>query len=171
MPTQPRSQCFFPNLKRLVGEESRSIALHQKRSPGNKVDTHKDQVKLSAMCKCIQKCSALLKWDLLIQKIQPLVYRKKLILICELGCVQGIMHFIIQSALLDCSFPILVCYIRLVYRMSNFQTAAIVLTSFVKDTFCLQLHQSNSKFMWLASKKRTKVLGIGNSFLYQYFIL
>ena len=84
------------------------------------------------MCKCVQKHSALLKWDLLIEKIQPLVYRKKLILICELGYVRGIMHFIIQSALLDCSFPILVSYIRLVYRTSNFQTTAIVLTSFVK---------------------------------------
>ena len=86
------------------------------------------------MCKCVQKRSALLNWDLVIWKIQPLVYRRKLILICELGYVRGIMHFIIQSALLDCSFPILVCYIRLVYRTSNFQTAAIVLTSFVKDT-------------------------------------
>ena len=84
------------------------------------------------MCKCVQKHSALLKWDLLIEKIQPLVYRKKLILICELGYVWGIMHFIIQSVLLDCSFPILVFYIRLVYRASNFQTAAIVLTNFVK---------------------------------------
>ena len=110
------------------------------------------------MCKCVQKRSALLKWDLLIQKIQPLVYRKKLILICELGCVQGIMHFIIQSALLDCSFPILVSYIRLVYCTSNFQIVAIVLTSFVKATFSLQLHQSNSKFTWLASKKEQELL-------------
>ena len=64
-----------------------------------------------------------------------------MILICELGCVRGIMHFIIQSALLDYSFPflILVCYIRLVYRTSNFQIVAIALTSLVKDTFYLQL--------------------------------
>ena len=52
----------------------------------------------------------------------------------------AIMHFIIQSALLDCSLLILVGYIRLVYRTSNFQTAAIVLTGFLKDTFYLQLH-------------------------------
>ena len=31
-------------------------------------------------------------------------------------------------------------YIRLVYRMSNFQILAIALTSLVKDIFCLQLH-------------------------------
>ena len=65
--------------------------------------------------------------------------QKKQILICELGCVRGIMHFIIQSALLDYSFLflILVCYIRLVYHTSNFQIAAIALTSLVKDTFSL----------------------------------
>ena len=118
------------------------------------------------MCKCIQKHSTLLKWDLVIQgvgyiryiglEIQLLVCRKKLILICELGCVRGIMHFIIQSALLDYSFPFLflVCYIRLVYRTSDFQIIAIALTSLVKDTFCLQLRQSNSKLVWLASKKK-----------------
>ena len=79
-----------------------------------------------------------------------------------------IMHFIIQSALLHYSFPflVLVCYIRLVYCMSNFQIVSIALTSLVKDTFCLQLCQSNSKLVWLASIKRVKVLGIGNSFLY-----
>ena len=45
------------------------------------------------------------------------------------------MHFIIQSALLDHSFPplILVFCIRLVYCMSNFQIVAIALTSLVKD--------------------------------------
>ena len=65
--------------------------------------------------------------------------QKKQILICELGCVRGIMHFIIQSALLDYSFLflILVCYIRLVHHTSNFQIAAIALTSLVKDTFSL----------------------------------
>ena len=65
--------------------------------------------------------------------------QKKQIVICELGCVRGIMHFIIQSALLDYSFLflILVCYIRLVYHTSNFQIAAIALTSLVKDTFSL----------------------------------
>ena len=63
-----------------------------------------------------------------------------MILICELGCVKKIMHFIIQSALLDCIFPILICYISLVYCTSNFQIVAKVLTSFVKDTFYLQLH-------------------------------
>ena len=48
---------------------------------------------------------------------------------CKLGCVRGIMYLIIQSALLDYSFPflILVCYIRLVYITSNFQDVAIVL--------------------------------------------
>ena len=47
-----------------------------------------------------------------------------------------------NSALLDCSFAflILVCYIRPVYQMSNFQIIAIALMSLLKDTFCLQLH-------------------------------
>ena len=78
------------------------------------------------------------------------------------------MNFIIQSALLDHSFPflILVCYIRLVYLTSDFQFVAIALTSLVKELFCLQLLYSNSEFVWLAGKKRIKVLGIGNSFLY-----
>ena len=60
---------------------------------------------------------------------------EKLILICKLGCVWGIMHFITHAALLDCTFPflILVCYIRLVYCMSNFKIAAIALVSLVKD--------------------------------------
>ena len=49
---------------------------------------------------------------------------------------------------------------------SNFQIVAIGLTSLVKDTFCLQLHWSNNKLVWLASKKRIKVLGIDNSFWY-----
>ena len=46
-----------------------------------------------------------------------------------------IMHFIIQSALLDYSFLslILVCYVRLVYCMSNYQIVAIALMSLVKD--------------------------------------
>ena len=157
MPTQTRSQCFFLNAERLIGEESRSIALRQENSTGNEVDAHKDHGKLSAMRECVQKRSTLLKWDLVIQEIQPIA-----------GCVRGIMHFMIQSALLDYSFPflILVCYIRLVYRTANFQIVAITLTSLVKDTFCFQLNQSKSKFVWLASKKRIKVLGIGNSFLY-----
>ena len=49
---------------------------------------------------------------------QSLVCRKKLTSNCDLGCVRGIMHFLIQSALLDYSFPFLflVCYIRLLYR-------------------------------------------------------
>ena len=67
-----------------------------------------------------------------------------MILICELDFVRGIMHFIIQSALLDYSFPflILVCYTRLVYRTSNVRITiiTIALTSLVKDTFCFQLH-------------------------------
>ena len=59
----------------------------------------------------------------------------------RLICVQGIMHFIIQSALLDYSFPflILVCNIRLVYLTPNFQIVAIALTSLGKNTFCLHL--------------------------------
>ena len=73
------------------------------------------------------------------------LFRKKLILICEFGCVPifsisaDIIRF--QPALLDYSFPflILVYYTRLVYRMSNFQIVAIALTNLVKDTFCLQL--------------------------------
>ena len=45
----------------------------------------------------------------------------------EASFCRGIMH----------SFLIPVCYIRLVYRTSNLQIAAIALTSLVKDTFCL----------------------------------
>ena len=43
----------------------------------------------------------------------------------------GIMYFIIQSALLDYSFPflILVCYISLVWGTSNFQIVAIVVST------------------------------------------
>ena len=57
-----------------------------------------------------------------------------MILICKLSCVQGIIDFIIQSALLDYSFLflILVCYIRLVYHTSNFQIVAIALMSLVR---------------------------------------
>ena len=69
MPIQPRSQCFVPKAEPLVGEENQSIALYWERSPGNKVDVHKDHgkdVELSAMCKCVQKSSALLRWDLFI---------------------------------------------------------------------------------------------------------
>ena len=53
------------------------------------------------------------------------------------------------GALLDCSFPffILVSYIRLVYLTPNFQIVAIVLTSLIKDTFCLQLLLSDSKLV------------------------
>ena len=89
-------------------------------------------------------------------------------IICQLCRVWGIMHFIIQSALLDYSFLflILICYVRLVYRMSNFQIIAIVLTNLVKVTFYLQLYKSNNKLLWLASKKIIKVLGIEKSFLY-----
>ena len=46
MPTQPHSQCFFPNTGRLIGEESQSIIQCYKRSPGNKVDAHKDHGKM-----------------------------------------------------------------------------------------------------------------------------
>ena len=58
---------------------------------------------------------------------------------CKLGCVRGIMYLIIQSALLDYSFPflILVCYIRLVYRTSIFQIVTIALTSLTKDNLPL----------------------------------
>ena len=94
------------------------------------------------MRKSVEKRSTYLKWDLVIWEIQPLVCGKKLILICELVCVQGITHFIIQLALLDYSFPflIIVCYIRLFDRMPNFQIVGIALTTLVKNTFCLQLH-------------------------------
>ena len=68
-------------------------------------------VKLSAMCKCVQKRSALLKWGLLIWKIQPLVYRKKI------DVNLRAQLFIIQPALLDCSFPILGCYSRLSFQI------------------------------------------------------
>ena len=60
-----------------------------------------------------------------------------MILICELSCVWSTMHFVIQLALVDPSFPflILVYYIRLVYPASNFKIVAIALTNLVKDTF------------------------------------
>ena len=129
---------------------------------------------LSPVCKSVQKRSTVLKWDLIIQEIQPLACRKKLILICKLGCVRGIMHFIIQSALLDCSFPffILVCYIRLVYLTPNFQIVAIVLTSLIKDTFCLQLRQSDSKLVCSQLVKKQKSFEqVTHSCTNKYFIL
>ena len=138
MATQLPSQCSFLTQSSWLGKKADQSLRIRKDALGTRLMPTKTMVR--AMCKCVQKHLALLKWDWLIYKIQPLVYRTKLILICGLGCVQGIMHFIIQSALLDCSFPILVCYISLVYCTSNFQIATIVLTSFVKDTFCLQLH-------------------------------
>ena len=164
MPTQLRSQCSFLTQSNWLGKKADQSFCIRKDVLGTRLMPTKTMVR--AMCKCVQKHLALLNWDWLIYKIQPLVYRTKLILICELGimcslhmfityhslawcvhymcslhiCVQGIMHFIIQSALLDCSFPILVYYISLVYCTSNFRISAIVLTSFVKDTFCLQLH-------------------------------
>ena len=76
----------------------------------------------------------------------PASYRWNLFVLVEfeksaLKTQQWCMHFILQSALLDCIFPflILVCYIRLVYCMSNFQIVSIALPSLVKDTFSLQL--------------------------------
>ena len=63
MPTQPCFQCFFPNAERLIGEESWSI-------------THGKTLK-SRQCVNASKS---------VHQIQPLVCRKKLILICELGC-------------------------------------------------------------------------------------
>ena len=51
--------------------------------------------------------------------------------------------------------------------MSNFKIAAIALVSLVKDTSCLQLHKSNSKLMWLASKKRIKVLEVINILFFE----
>ena len=116
-----------------------------------------------AMRKCVQKHSTLLKRDLVKYEIQPLVCRKKLILICKLGCVQDIMHFIIQLALLDYSFPLLIlaCFIRLAYCTSNFQIATIAHTSLPSAALVKQ-----QACMWLANKKRIKVLGINNSFLY-----
>ena len=140
--------------------------INRSASGKNEFDTHKAHGKTLSYQKCVQKRCTRLKWELVIKEIQPLVCRKKLILICELGCVRGIMHFIIQSVVLDHSFPFLtlVCYIRLVYRTSNFQIIAIAPTSLVKDTFCLQLRQSNSKSCGQLVKK-IKVLGIGNSFV------
>ena len=138
MPTQLRSQCSFLTQSNWLGKKANQSLCIRKDALGTRLMPTKTMVR--AMCKCVRKHLALLNWDWLIYKIQPLVYRTKLILICELGCVQGIMHFITQSALLDCSFPIHVCYISLVYCTSNFRIAAIVLASFVKDTFCLQLH-------------------------------
>ena len=90
---------------------------------------------LLAIRKCVQKHSTHLKWDLVIQEIQPLVCRKKIDINLQAQLCWGIMHFIIQSALLDYSFPflILVFHIRLVYHTLNFQIIAIALTSLIKD--------------------------------------
>ena len=53
MPTQPPSLCFFPNSKQLVGEKSGSIALYYKRSPGSKIDTHRDYGKTLSYQQCV----------------------------------------------------------------------------------------------------------------------
>ena len=53
MPTQPCSQCFFPNTEGLVGEESQSITLCQERSPGSKVHDHKDHGKMLSYQQCV----------------------------------------------------------------------------------------------------------------------
>ena len=44
-------------------------------------------------------------------------------------------HDSVSLTRLQLPFLIFVCYIRLVYRTSNFQIVAIALTSLVKDTF------------------------------------
>ena len=63
----------------------------------------------------------------------------------------GFMHFIVQSALLDYSFPFLIvicyirlafCYIRLVYHTSNFQIVAIALTRHILPTALLLKQQA-----------------------------
>ena len=78
-------------------------------------------------------CLQFLGWTWLYRKFSHQSVEKKKI--CEPSCVRGIMYFIIRLALLEYSFPflILVCYIRLVYRTSNFQIDAIALASSVKD--------------------------------------
>ena len=53
MPTQPRSQCFFPNAEQLIGEESQSIALCYERSPRKEVDAHKDHCKTLSYQQCV----------------------------------------------------------------------------------------------------------------------
>ena len=109
----------------------------------------------------------------------PTSYRTKNVCSCWVwklssdACPLCLLHVIIQSALLDYSFLflILVCYIRLVYHTSNFQIVSRALASVVKDIFCPQLCSSNSKLVWLSSRKRIKVLGISKSFLCWYSIL
>ena len=93
MPTQLRSQCSFLMQSNWLGKKADQSLCIRKDALRPRLMRTKTMVR--AMCKCIQKHLALLKWDWLIYKIQQLVYRTKLILICELGCVQGIMHFII----------------------------------------------------------------------------
>ena len=53
MPIQPRSQCFVPKAEPLVGEENQSIALYWERSPGNKVDAHKNHGKMLSYQQCV----------------------------------------------------------------------------------------------------------------------
>ena len=64
MPTQPRSQCSFPNAERLVGEEPNQLLCVRKEALGTSLMPTKTVVR--AMCKCIQKPLALLMWDWLI---------------------------------------------------------------------------------------------------------
>ena len=53
MPTEPGSQCFFPNAEQLIGEEIRPIALRQERRTWNKIDAHKDHGKMISYWQCV----------------------------------------------------------------------------------------------------------------------
>ena len=47
------SSPVLPNAEQLIGEESRSIAQHEERSPGNEIDAHKDHDKTLSYQQCV----------------------------------------------------------------------------------------------------------------------
>ena len=171
MPTQPRSQCSF--FKRR-GIDWRRKTISCSALGKNPCELRRcplrpwEYATLSAMSECVQKCSKLLKWDLVIQEIQPLTCRKKLILICELGCVRG--NYVFQNSVSLTRLQLLVLNSRLLYQAS---------LPYVKfSDRCLIAHEFGSRHnlafscaiqaaspVWLSSKKRIKVLVIGNLFL------
>ena len=59
MLSQPRSQCFFCNVERLIGDESRSIALRWERGAGNEADAHKDDGKTLSYQQCVNAFKSL----------------------------------------------------------------------------------------------------------------
>ena len=157
MPTQPCSQYFFPNAERLVGEESQLIALRQERSPGNKFDVHKDHGETLSYQQCVNvfKTFSTSKVGLAYIENSAISLQKKIDINLRARLCSGHYAFHNSVSLTRLQLPVLnSCLLfRLVYCPSNFQIVAIALMSLVKDTFCLQLGQSNSKLVWLASKK------------------